>query len=383
MGKSVVDDYQERVRQGGLCSDAAQMTAAAKFDDLAAALGSWRQPSGGLFKWFGGRGNVAPRGLYLFGGVGRGKTMLMDLFFDLTTFEPRRRVHFHEFMAEIHDGIAAARRMSQGDPIPIVASGIAKRSRLLCFDELHVTDIADAMILGRLFEALFADGVVVVATSNVAPDGLYKNGLNRNLFVPFIRLIGERMEVFELVAEEDYRLAKLAGRPLYFTPADDRARGQMAELWVSLAGGAEGGPASVMVKGRRVEVPRAANGVAWFDFEDLCAKPLGSGDYLSIARSYHTVMIENVPILTPAKRNEARRFINLIDTLYDAKVGLVISAEGEVGDIYKEGDGAFLFERTASRLIEMRSEAYLAARSQRADVAGNGQDTVTTVSSDT
>jgi cell division protein ZapE len=365
MRQSVVAQYEKRVEHDGLVHDEAQARIAARLDELGQALRNWRRPGKGLLGMFGGAGSETPKGLYLHGAVGRGKTMLMDVFFEHVNFKPKRRLHFHEFMAETHERISDARQQSKGDPIPIVAEQIAAQSRLLCFDELHVTDIADAMILGRLFEALFANGVVVVATSNAAPHELYRNGLNRGLFVPFIKMIEDRMDVVELAAAEDYRLLKLAGRPLYFSPADEAARAEMDAIWQVLTGVDHGSVAEMTVKGRRVEVPEAANGVARFDFADLCQKPLGANDYLSIARTYHTVMIDNIPVLGPARRNEARRFINLIDTLYDAKVGLVASAESEVHSIYKEGDGQFLFERTISRLIEMRSEAYLAARADR------------------
>lgn len=378
MRQSTVTLYHERIRDGGLSRDAAQVAIAERFDTLATSLHSWRPPARGLLGIFGGRRGTTPKGLYVHGGVGRGKTMLMDLFFDHVPFKPKRRLHFHEFMAETHDRIADARRASKGDPIPAVAEAIAEQNRLLCFDELHVTDIADAMILGRLFEALFADGVVVVATSNAAPHELYKNGLNRNLFIPFIKMLDAHMDVVHLDAAEDYRMLKLAGRPLYFSPADETAKAQMDEIWQSLTGVEHGEPSELAVKGRRVPVPEAANGVARFGFKDLCETALGANDYLSIARTYHTVMIDNIPVLGPAKRNEARRFINLIDTLYDAKVGLVVSAQSDVESIYKEGDGQFLFERTTSRLIEMRSEGYLAARSERLNGNTDEENSVNT-----
>jgi cell division protein ZapE len=289
----------------------------------------------------------------------------MDLFFASLTFHPRRRLHFHEFMADAHERMAEARRGSHGDPIPHVARQIAAAGRLLCFDELHVTDIADAMILGRLFKELFAERVVVVATSNAHPSELYRNGLNRQLFLPFVDLIEDHMDILELVAAKDFRLEKLAKRPLYFTPVNESSRTELDKMWLRLAGAAAGQPTELDVKGRKVRVPLAARGVARFRFADLCEKPLGSLDYLHIARAYHTVLIEGIPVLNPARRNAARRFINLIDTLYDHRVALVASADAEPPELYPSGDGADLFRRTASRLMEMRSEAYLASRRHR------------------
>ncbi len=375
MSETISARYEALIESGSLEHDAAQDKVASRFDRLAKELAGWRRGrgGGGLFGLFTKGKQTLPKGLYVHGSVGRGKTMLMDLFFETVSFKPKRRLHFHEFMAETHDRIGEARQLSKGDPIPIVAAEIANESRLLCFDELHVSDIADAMLLGRLFEALFEDGVVVVATSNALPEELYKDGLNRQLFVPFIKMIRNNMDVVELDADEDYRMLKLAGRPLYFCPANEAARKAMDEIWQSLTGVEQGEPAELAVKGRRVVVPQAHNGVARFEFADLCEAPLGANDYLSIARTFHTVMIDNIPELSAAKRNEARRFVNLIDTLYDSRVGLVASAETDVEGIYKEGDGRFFFERTISRLIEMRSESYLAARAERLE-ANDGQD---------
>lgn len=375
MTQLIAAQYKLRTKADEFHWDAAQAEVAGCLDELAERLGDWRVPQRGLLSVFRGRqGGGTPTGLYIHGSVGRGKTMLMDMFFEHVTFRPKRRIHFHEFMSEVHERIAAARKSVPGDPIPTVAREIARESRLLCFDELHVTDIADAMILGRLFEAMFEDGIVVVATSNAMPQELYNHGLNRNLFVPFIRMIRERMVVVELDSAEDYRLQKLAGRPLYFSPADETALRQMDEIFKDLTGVETGAASELEVKGRRVPVPQAAHGVARFSFEELCARPLGAADYLAIARQYHTVMIDGIPALSPAKRNEARRFVNLIDTLYDQRVGVIVSAETEVDGIYKEGDGAFFFERTMSRLIEMRSEDYLAKRMDRAEALNAGTD---------
>jgi cell division protein ZapE len=367
MGQGVVARYEARVAGGEIEADPAQREAALRLDALAAELQSWRPARAGLFSVF-SRRRPTPRGLYMHGAVGRGKTMLMDLFHEAVTFKPRRRIHFHEFMAEVHDRIAAARKRIPGDPIPQVGAEIAETAGLLCFDEFHVTDIADAMILGRLFTALFEAQVVVVATSNAHPTELYRNGLNRQLFVPFIALLAAETDVLELRSAKDYRMEKLAGEPLYFSPADAHARAGIDRLWSRLTSGQPGQRLDLEVKGHKVIVPAAAMGCARFTFADLCDRPLGSVDYLQIARSFHTVVIEDIPVLTPARREVARRFINLIDTLYDARVGLIASAAAEPDALYAAGDGSDLFVRTSSRLTEMRSEAYLAARAQRADV---------------
>jgi cell division protein ZapE len=288
--------------------------------------------------------------------------MLMDLFFEAVAFEPKLRCHFHEFMAEVHERIGAARKAVDGDPIPTVAAAIAEEAHLLCFDELQVTDIADAMILGRLFERLFDRGVVVVATSNSAPRALYKDGLNRQLFLPFIGLIERHMDVVELLAAKDYRLDKLAGLPLYFAPCDAEASTELDRHWRRLTGGHQGRAEAVQVKGRSVPVPVASMGVARFAFADLCEAPLGALDYLHIAHAYHTILLDRIPAFRPERRAAMRRFVALIDTLYDNGTCLIASAEAEPERLYVEGPDAEIFQRTASRLMEMRSEAYLAGR---------------------
>jgi cell division protein ZapE len=366
---ALLKKYRALVDQGVIAPDPAQSITAARLDALTRRLRKWRRRTG-LAALLRGK-QPAPNGLYIFGPVGRGKTMLMDLFFQTTTFRPKRRIHFHEFMAEVHDRIGAARKKTPGDPIPRVARELAAKSALLCFDEMHVTDIADAMILGRLFKGLFEHQVVVVATSNVPPSELYKNGLNRQLFLPFIDLIQQNMDVEELQAAKDFRLEKLSGRPLYFTPADAKATAEMDRLWNELTGQHPGASVELEVKGRTLRVPQASMGVARFTFAELCEQPLGTLDYLHIARRFHTVLIDGIPALKPAQRDVARRFVNLVDTLYDARVSLIASAAAEPDQLYPAGDVQFLFERTASRLMEMRSEGYLAGRKDRVNVAAS------------
>lgn len=365
MNKGPLERYQARITAGEMQNDPAQFEVATKLDDLALALHSWRpRPLGRIAQMFSSRAD-APRGLYIHGAVGRGKTMLMDMFYAAVDVTLKRRVHFHEFMGEVHELLAEARHTVEGDPLAHVAQSIVRRSQLLCFDEMHVTDVADAMILSRLFKKLFDAQVVVVATSNAAPRELYKNGLQRDNFLSFIALLEQQLDVVELGAAKDYRLDRLSGLPLYFSPLNEPTRKAMRSAFTRLTGVWKGPPAQLDVKGRILQVPEAARGVARFTFADLCAQPLGAADYLSIARSFHTVLIESIPLLTPDKRNEARRFINLIDTLYDNRIGLIASAEVEPHELYVSGDGADLFARTASRLMEMRSQSYLEGRGQR------------------
>ncbi|HEY1309554.1 MAG TPA: cell division protein ZapE [Pseudolabrys sp.] len=305
------------------------------------------------------------KGLYVHGEVGRGKTMLMDLFFETSAVQRKRRVHFHEFMTEVHERVHAYRQdIKNGadqDPIQRAAAAIFEETWLLCFDEFHVTDIADAMILGRLFTRLFELGIVVVATSNLAPDELYKDGLNRALFLPFIALLERHCEVVRLEARVDFRLEKLTGMPTWYVPANAKADAALDDAWRRLAGDYAGAPHELHVKGHKVRVPQAAMGVARFSFDELCAQPLAAGDYLKIAHEFHTIILDHIPVMDQARRNEAKRFIILIDTLYDQAVKLLASAQAQPDRLYTatEGYEAQEFKRTASRLIEMRSQSYL------------------------
>jgi cell division protein ZapE len=310
----------------------------------------------------------APKGLYIFGDVGRGKTLLMDLFFAASPLARKRRVHFHEFMLDVHARVhdwrqrLKRRQVTGDDPIAAVAAALAQEAELLCFDEFSVTDIADAMILARLFTQLLGAGIVVVATSNVAPDELYAGGLNRGLFVPFITLLTAHVEVVRLEARTDFRLEKLGMAPVWHVPADAAAWAALDQAWRTLTGGGPDFPQAFTVKGHQVHVPRAAMGVARFAFAEICETPLGAADYLRLAREFHTLVIDGIPVLQAERRNAAKRFITLIDTLYDRGVKLVASAEAEPEALYRAPDGfeAHAFRRTASRLMEMRSPSYLA-----------------------
>jgi len=349
--------YRARLDSGALMPDEAQAAAADKLQALWQGFRQYQRD--GARGWWTRLGAVTPRGLYIHGAVGRGKSMLMDMFFASVAIARKRRVHFYAFMLEVHDRIHE-RRSEKGDPIRPVAKEIAQEAALLCFDEFHVSDIADAMILGRLFEALFDEGVVVVATSNRAPDTLYERGLQRERFLPFIDLFKRRLDVLELTGPRDYRLVRLSGRQVYFTPPDDLAYCALENIFADLTGNASAGPAKLDLRGRSLIVPRAAGGVAWFDFEELCGEPLGPADYLALARRYRTFIVENIPRLRPENRDRARRFNIFIDTLYEAHGRLVASAEASPNELYTEGDGSFEFQRTVSRLNEMQSAEYIA-----------------------
>jgi len=371
MASSIKARYAAGVAGGLIEPDSAQLAVVDRLARLEAQIAERRlaRKSSSLGWMFGSREKPQSKikGLYICGDVGRGKTMLMDLFFEASLVLRKRRAHFHEFMLDVHERVHALRqRMKLGeytgaDPIELVAGDLAREAWLLCFDEFHVTDIADAMILGRLFAQLFARGVVLVATSNVEPAELYKDGLNRALFLPFIRMLEDTTEVVRLSSRTDFRLEKLAGMHVWYVPADAVADAALDRAWHQLTRGRTGETQELPLKGRSVRVPRAAMGVARFSFSDLCEQPLGAADYLRIAREYHTIILDHVPVMTFETRNAAKRFIILIDTLYDLNVKLIASAEAEPDGLYRgdEGFEVLEFRRTASRLVEMRSRDYL------------------------
>jgi cell division protein ZapE len=378
--------YQALVAAGAIEADPAQAGAVEAFSALETRLAGYRPGRGGglLQRLFKDKKEAVPvRGLYIHGEVGRGKTMLMDLFFNDSPVAHKRRAHFHEFMADVHERIHGFRQkiareeIADSDPVRLTAASIFDEAWLLCFDEFHVTDIADAMILGRLFSRLFELGTVVVATSNVAPGDLYKGGLNRALFLPFIAQLKDRMDVLRLDARTDFRMEKLAGIKMWMVPDDAAATAALDKAWKALTGGAVGHPCDITIKGRVLHVPQSANGVARFRFADLCEKPLGASDYLRLAHDYHTLIIDHIPAMTLEQRNVAKRFITLIDTLYDNAVKLMASAETDPLSLYSASEGIELneFKRTSSRLVEMGSESYLALPHGRSDSSASGSTT--------
>jgi cell division protein ZapE len=376
----VLEQYRDLLSQGRLKPDSAQALAVEKLASLAKALAAY-SPEQGEQGWLSrfGFGSRSPRtlqwrpgdaegdasakqGLYIFGDVGRGKSMLMDLFFAAVPVEKKRRVHFHAFMQEVHQSIFAWQRDSDSDResvIPDIAREISQKNWLLCFDELQVTDIADAMILGRLFKALFELGVVVVTTSNRAPDDLYKDGLQRERFLPFIKEIKQRLDLLQLDSTKDYRLGRKKGMQVYFCPLDQAATARLDEAFVRLTGGKPARPETMAVLGRRWTVPRAADGVARFSFAELCGSAFGPADYLALATHYHTLILDGIPTLSPANRDSAKRFVTLVDALYEHKVTFLCSAAAAPEALYPTGDGSFEFHRTVSRLMEMQSSDYL------------------------
>jgi len=343
--------YDKMISDGKLRPDPAQAALMPEFDRIRDAL------SVPVKKGFFRKAPEPPKGLYLWGGVGRGKSMLMDMFVENLGDIPARRVHFHAFMQEIHAAMHKARKTGVEDAIAPVAKAVSSSVRLLAFDEMQITDITDAMIVGRLFEALFADGVVVITTSNRIPDDLYKHGLNRDLFLPFIELIKQQMVVHELASPTDYRQDRLAGSPVYFTPINAESRAQMDAVWRDLSGG-EAGPLTLHVKGRDVILPLFRNGVGRTKFHAICGQPLGPADFLAVAEAVKVLMLDDIPALGRSNFNEAKRFVTLIDALYEARVQLICSAAASPEMLYLEGEGTFEFERTASRLREMQSESW-------------------------
>jgi cell division protein ZapE len=378
--------YRDLVSSGAIEADPAQARAAEAFADLEQRLTGYKpiRKQGLLGRLFADKDQPPPRGLYVHGEVGRGKTMLMDLFFQHSHVTHKRRAHFHEFMAEVHERIHGYRQniargeLADADVIGLTAAAIFDEAWLLCFDEFHVTDIADAMILGRLFAKLFELGTVVVATSNVAPEDLYKGGLNRALFLPFIAQISDHMDVLRLDARTDFRLEKLAGVKMWLVPADRDAATALDTAWGKMTGSAPCKPRDISIKGRILRVPCSANGVARFSFPDICEKPLAASDYLRLAHDYHTILIDRIPVMDYPERNAAKRFIALIDTLYDNAVKLMASAAADPVSLYLANEGAEAneFKRTASRLIEMSSESYLALpHGHKKDSAASGSST--------
>jgi cell division protein ZapE len=377
--------YQALVSSGTIERDAAQARIADAFAALEQRLSGYKpaRKHGLLGRLFRDKDEEPPRGLYIHGEVGRGKTMLMDLFFQSSAVEHKRRAHFHEFMADVHERIYGYRQniargeIADGDVIALTAHAIFDEAWLLCFDEFHVTDIADAMILGRLFAKLFELGTVVVVTSNVAPEDLYKGGLNRALFLPFIAQIEAHMDVMRLDARTDFRLEKLTGVKMWLVPDDGEAANALDKAWAKMTGNAPCKPRDIAIKGRKLHVPCSAHGVARFPFADLCEAPLAASDYLRLAHDYHTILVDHVPVMDYPQRNAAKRFISLIDTLYDNAVKLMASAAADPVSLYLATDGneANEFKRTSSRLIEMSSESYLALPHGRKDSSASGATT--------
>ena len=354
--------YGERCASGAIRRDPAQARAVERLETLHRSLIDYvPAPRGWLGRLVGG-GVPAPKGLYLWGPVGRGKSMLMDLFFATAPVARKRRVHFHAFMLDVHNRIERERRARSRQPILRVATALAEEAQLLCFDEFQVNDIADAMILERLFNALFAAGTVVVATSNRHPERLYENGLQRDRFLPFIALLQERLDIVAIDSGRDYRLARMIGKPIYFEPLDEKAHRAVEKAFADLTEGMPMGSETLTVLARPLVAPRVAGNVAWFTFDELCMAAHSAVDYLALTERFAAIVIEGIPRLSPRERNAAQRFHILVDALYEARTLLIASAEVPPQEIYVEGDGSFEFQRTVSRLMEMQSEDYVANR---------------------
>ncbi|MGL4279529.1 MAG: cell division protein ZapE [Albidovulum sp.] len=355
MSETLTEIYDRLAGEGKLRPDAAQRAVLPEFERIREALEAQNGKKKGLLGGLFGKAPEAVPGLYLWGGVGRGKSMLMDLFHGNVAIEAKRRVHFHAFMQEVQAALHEARKTGVDDAIRPVAEAIAGKLRLLSFDEMQITDIADAMIVGRLFQMLFDKGVTVVTTSNRVPDDLYKDGLNRPLFLPFIALLKERMVVREIESETDYRQHRLQGAQVYFCPAGGEAKVAISKIWTELTGGGGDEVLRLVVKGRELVIDDFHAGVARASFWELCGRPLGPADYLALAEAIRVLILEDIPHLSSENYNEAKRFVTLIDTLYEAKVRLIVSAADEPERLYIEGEGSFEFERTASRLREMQA----------------------------
>lgn len=359
---SLKSAYSKLVKKGTIKEDKQQLEVIKTFQSTADAIGEYRSGKGAGFalKKLFGKTEPAPDGIYIWGGVGRGKSMLMDLFYENLKVKRKKRVHFHAFMLDVHQRVYEWREKNDGDPVPDVAGAIAKEAWVLCFDELQVTDIGDAMILGRLFEQLFEYGVVVICTSNRPPDDLYKDGLQRDRFIPFIDVFKEKLKVLELDSKKDYRLEHFKGlQSVYLKEKGKKAEKFLKDTFTELTNGAKLEKREIKTFGRKITLKKTHGDVAWCDFTELCEEALGAADYGQIASEFNTLLLGNIPVLSKEKRNEAKRFVTLIDELYEHKVKLICTAEAEPKKLYKKGDGSFEFERTASRLIEMQSDKYL------------------------
>ena len=367
--RKIHNAYEKLLASGHIESDESQLELVEKFDELLARLDQKRlSRKSSSLGWLFAKKPIKPiKGLYIWGDVGRGKSMLMDMFYDALPHQRKRRAHFNDFMQDAQDRIHAHReafklgKVANEDPIPDVAETLADEALILCFDEFTVTDIADAMILGRLFEKMFEHGVTIVATSNVEPENLYKNGLNRKIFLPFIDLLLEKTEVVNLDARTDFRLEKLNQAPVYYSPLGKKSRASLDAAWLRLTGVEQGKEEVLELKGRQLKVPQSANGVARLPFSQLCEEPRSAADYLALAHRFHTIFIEDIPVIDSENRNVAKRFILLIDTLYDNHIRIVVSAAVPPEELYKAKSGTegFEFKRTISRLHEMQSSDYI------------------------